>query len=106
MCVQIGEIYSCNSLIEQAAGLPFNFPVKNEDLTFQLCNIGGELVSVEGISDSLGQSVDPGLLDEARWYTAEAWISLQRMVAMSWLTVEESSAVLWLATFLSSSACH
>ena len=43
--------------------------------------MGGELVSVEGLSDGIGQLVDPGLLDEARWRTAEAWISLQRMIA-------------------------
>ena len=77
------EIHSCISLIEQAAGLQFNLPAEVGDLAFQLCNMGGELVSVEGFNDSLGQPVDSGLLDEARWHTAEAWISLQRMVAMS-----------------------
>jgi len=44
--------------------------------------MGGELVSVEGLSDSLRQPVDPGLFNEARLGTAEAWISLQRMIAM------------------------
>ena len=39
------EIQSCISLIKQAAGLPFNFPVEIGDLTFQLCNMGGELVA-------------------------------------------------------------
>ena len=76
------EIHSCISLIEQAAGLQFNFPADVGDLAFHLCNMGGELVSVEGLSDSLGQPVDPGLLDEARLHTTEAWISLQRMIAM------------------------
>ena len=76
------EIHSCISLIEQAAGLQFNLPAEVGDLAFQLCNMGGELVSVEGFGDSLGQPVDPGLLDEARWHTAEAWISLQRIIAM------------------------
>ena len=76
------EIQSCISLIEQAAGLQFNLPADVGDLAFQLCNMGGELVSLEGLSDSLGQPVVPGLLDEARWHTAEAWISLQRMIAM------------------------
>ena len=76
------EIHSCISLIEQAAGLQFNFQAEVGDLAFQLCNMGGELVSVEGLSDSLRQPVDPGLLDEARWHTAEAWISLQRMITM------------------------
>ena len=76
------EIQSCISLIEQAAGLQFNLPAEVGDLAFQLCNMGGELVSVEGLSDSLGQPVDPGLLNEPRWHTAEAWISLQRMLAM------------------------
>ena len=47
-----------------------------------LCNMGGELVSVEGLSDSLGQPVDLGLLNKARWHTTEAWISLQRMITM------------------------
>ena len=76
------EIHSCISLIEQAAGLQFNLPAEVGDLAFQLCNMGGELVSVEGLSDSLGQPVDPGLHDEARWHTTEAWISLQRMITM------------------------
>ena len=76
------EIHSCISLIEQAAGLQFNLPAEVGDLAFQLCNMGGELVSVEGFGDSLGQPVEPGLLDEARWHTAEAWISLQRMITM------------------------
>ena len=76
------EIHSCISLIEQAAGLQFNLPAEVGNLAFQLCNMGGELVSVEGLGDSLGQPVDPGLLDEARWHTAEAWISLQRMITM------------------------
>ena len=76
------EIQSCISLIEQAAGLQFNLPAEVGDLAFQLCNMGGELVSVEGFGDSLGQPVEPSLLDEARWHTAEAWISLQRMIAM------------------------
>ena len=76
------EIHSCISLIEQAAGLQFNLPAEVGDLAFQLCNMGGELVAVEGFGDSLGQPVEPGLLDEARWHTAEAWVSLQRMIAM------------------------
>ena len=76
------EIHSCISLIEQAAGLQFNLPAEVGDLAFQLCNMGGELVSVEGFGDSLGQPVEPGLLDEARWHSAEAWISLQRIIAM------------------------
>ena len=74
------EIHSCISLIEQAAGLQFNLPAEVGDLAFQLCNMGGELVSVEGLGDSLGQPVDPGLLNEARWHTAEAWISLQSLI--------------------------
>ena len=82
MLETLSEIHSCIALIEQAAGLPFNLPTEIGDLTFQLCNMGGELVSVEGLSDSLGQPVDPGLLDEARWHAAEAWISVQRMIAM------------------------
>ena len=76
------EIHSCLSLIEQAAGLQFNLPIEAGDLAFQLCNMNGELVSVEGLSNSLEQPVDPGLLDKPRWHTAEAWISLQRMIAM------------------------
>ena len=65
----------------QAAGLPLNLQAEVGDLAFQLCNMGGELVSLEGLSDSIGQPVDPGLLDEARWHTAEAWISLQSPIA-------------------------
>ena len=82
MLETLPEIHSCISLIEQAAGLQFNLPTEIGDLTFQLCNMGDELVSVEGLGDSLGQPVDPGLIDEARWHTAEAWISLQRMISM------------------------
>ena len=81
MLETLSEIHNCISLIEQAAGLRFNLPVDVGDLAFQLCNMGGELISVEGLSDSLGEPVDPGLLDESRWHTAEAWISLQRLVA-------------------------
>ena len=81
MLETLSEIHSCISLIKQAAGLQFNLAAEVGDLAFQLCNMGGELVSVEGLSDSLGQPVDPGLLDEPRWHTAEAWISLQRLVA-------------------------
>ena len=52
------------------------------DLTFQLCNMGGELVSVEGLVDHLEQAVNPGLLnDPGRWHTADAWIGLQRLIA-------------------------
>ena len=82
MLKTLSEIHSCISLIEQAAGLPITAPAEIADLTFQLCNMGGELVSVEGLSDSLRQPVDPGLFNEARLGTAEAWISLQRMIAM------------------------
>ena len=63
MLETLSEIHSCISLIEQAAGQQFNLPVEVGDLTFQLCNMGGELVSVEGVSDSLGQPVDPILYD-------------------------------------------
>ena len=82
MLETLPEIHSCISLIEQAAGLSFTLPAEVGDLTFQLCNMGGELVSVEGLGDSLGQPVDLGLLNEPRWHTAEAWISLQRMITM------------------------
>ena len=81
MLQTLSEMHSRISLIEQAAELSFNLPAEIGDLTFQLCNIGGELVSLEGLSDSLGQPVDPGLLDEACWHTAEAWISLQSLIA-------------------------
>ena len=63
----------------------FNPLAEVGDLAFQLCSMGGELVSVEGLSDSLGQPVDPGLLDEGRWHTTEAWISLQSLIAQGWL---------------------
>ena len=81
MLETLSEIHGCISLIEQAAGLHFNLPAEIGDLTFQLCNMGGELVSVEGLSDSLGQPVDPGLIDEARWHTTGAWISFQSLIA-------------------------
>ena len=57
MLETLSEIHSCIALIEQAAGLPFNLPAEIGDLTFQLCNMGGELVSVEGLSDSLGNQL-------------------------------------------------
>ena len=82
MLETLTEIHSCISLIEQAAGLQFNLPAEIGDLTFQLCNMGGELVSVEGLSDSLGQPVDPGLLNKPLWHTAKAWSSLQRMITI------------------------
>ena len=63
MLETLSEIHSCIFLIEQAAGLQFNLPTEVRDLAFQLCNIGGELVSVEGLSDSHGRSDDPILYD-------------------------------------------
>ena len=45
MLETLTEIHSCIDLIEQAAGLQFNFPAELGDLKFQLCNMGGELVS-------------------------------------------------------------
>ena len=57
------EIQSCISMIEQADGLQFNLPAEVGDLTFQLCNMGGELVSVEGLSYSVGQPVNRILYD-------------------------------------------
>ena len=74
MLETLSEIHSYISLIEQVAGLQFNLPADVGDLAFQLCNMGGELVSVEGLSNSLGQSADPGLLNEPRWHTTEGWI--------------------------------
>jgi|TARA_B100001939_G_scaffold252025_1_gene218935 hypothetical protein len=44
-------------LIEQAAGLPITAPAEIADLTFQLCNMGGELVSVEGFGEGLGNAL-------------------------------------------------
>ena len=74
------EIHSCISLIEQAARLQFNLPAEIDNLAFQLCDMGGELVSVELPGDSLGQPVDSGLLNEARWHAGEAWISLHPLI--------------------------
>ena len=85
MLETLSEIHSCISMIEQTAGLPFNLPAEVGDLAFQLCNMGGELVSVEGLSDGLGQPVDPGLLDEARRHSAAACISLQHLIAQVYL---------------------
>ena len=82
------DIHSCISLIEQAAGLPFHPSAEMADLTFQLCNMGGELVSVEGFADNFGQAMNPSHLnDSGQWHAAEAWITLQRLVAQGWLLV-------------------
>ncbi|AII45604.1 hypothetical protein KR49_03915 [Synechococcus sp. KORDI-49] len=54
----MSEIHSCISLIEQAAGLPITAPAEIADLTFQLCNMGGELVSVEGFGEGLGNALN------------------------------------------------
>ncbi len=81
MLETLSEMHSFISLIEQAAALQFNLPAEVGDLTFQLCNMGRELVSVEGLSHCLGQLIDTVLLDEACWDNAEAWISLQRLIA-------------------------
>lgn len=43
--------------------------------------MGDELVSVEGVGESLGNLVDQGLLDETRWRTAEALVCLKRLIA-------------------------
>ena len=66
------------SLIEQAAGLQFNLPAEIGDLAFQLCDMGGELVSVEGL-DSLGQPVDQGL-SMKRGGMPEKLDQLQRLI--------------------------
>ena len=76
------DIHSCISLVEQAAGLQFNVPANIGDWTFQLCNMGGELVSVEGLFDRIHQPIDPGLIDQAKGHIGEAWISLQRLSAL------------------------
>ena len=76
------DIHSCISLVEQAAGLQFNVPADIGDWTFQLCNMGGELVSVEGLFDRIHQPIDPGLIDQAKVHIGEAWISLQRLSAL------------------------
>ena len=75
------EIHSCISLIEQAAGLPFDLIVQSGDLPFEMCNMGGELISVEGFANSIGQTLDPGLLDGPAWPTREAWFSFQNLIA-------------------------
>ena len=88
-----------------ARAVPYFNPLAEVgDLAFQLCSMGGELVSVEGLSDSLGEPVDPVLFDEPRWHATEAWISLQRLFVQGWLPVEESSAVLWSAMELGTDA--
>ena len=76
------EIHSCISLIEQAAGLPFNLPADVGDLAFQLCNMGGELVSVEQLAERIHQPTDPGLVDHARSHAVGALISLQQLMAL------------------------
>ena len=76
------DIHSCISLVEQAAGLQFNVPADIGDWTFQLCNMGGELVSIEGLFERIHQPIDPGHIDQAKSHIGEAWISLQRLSAL------------------------
>ena len=76
------DIHSCISLVEQAAGLHFNVPAEIGDWTFQLCNMGGELISVEGLVERMHQPIDPRHIDPARGHVREAWISLQRLSAL------------------------
>ena len=76
------DIHSCISLVEQAAGLQVNVPAEIGDWTFQLCNMGGELISVEGLVDRVYQPIDPGHIDPTRGHVREAWISLQRLSAL------------------------
>ena len=71
------EIHSCISLIEKAAGLPFNPPANINDLAFQLCNMGGELVSVEELGKSLSQTISSELMDKAIEHTKESWVNVQ-----------------------------
>ena len=66
------EIHSCISFIEQAAALQFNQMIESGDLPFQMCNMGGELISREALTDSIRQALDPTLLDEPAWQTREA----------------------------------
>lgn len=72
MLATLPVIDSLILLIEQTAALSVSLPAEVVDLAFQLCNIGGQLVSVEGLSDSLGQPINPGLINEPRWHTTEA----------------------------------
>ena len=76
------DIHSCISLVEQAAGLQFHVPAEIGDWTYQLCNMGGELISVEGLVDRIHQPIDPGHIDPTRGHVPEAWISLQRLSAL------------------------
>ena len=76
------EIHSCISMVEQIAGLQFNVPPDIGDLTFDLCNMGGELISVEGLIDRIHQPIDPGHIDPAWVHVGDAWISLQRLIAL------------------------
>ena len=76
------DIHSCISLVEQAAGLQVNVPAEIGDWTFQLCNMGGELISVEGLVERMHQPIDPGHIDPTSGHVREAWISLQRLSAL------------------------
>ena len=51
----LSDIHSCISLIEQAAGLPVHPSAAMADLTFQLCNMGGEWCLLKGLSTTLGK---------------------------------------------------
>ena len=76
------DIHSCISLVEQAAGLQVNVPAEIGDWTFQLCNMGGELISVEGLVERMHQPINPGHIDPTSGHVREAWISLQRLSAL------------------------
>ena len=78
----MSRIHRCLSPIEQAAGLQLSPPAEVGDLAFKMCKIGGGMVSVEGLSKSIRQPVDRGLLDEPRWLTAKAWIRHEQMITI------------------------
>ena len=71
MIETLSEIHSCISLIDQAARPHFNLPAEVGDFAFQLCNMGGALVSLKGLNDRIGQPVDFGLFNEPRWNNTE-----------------------------------
>ena len=74
------DIHSCISLIEQAAGLPFDRIMESGDLPFQMCNMGGELISTEALTQGIKQTIDSTRLDQPAWHAREAWISLQSLI--------------------------
>ena len=71
---------------------------------FQFCNMGGELVSVEGLGDSLRQPFDPDLINEPRGIPLKLGsaseldydgLCLSRVFAVSWFAIQPTQNRVW-----------